>query len=53
MSLDDIRAFKKVGEWRYREARGLFYEEFTPGDIIEHRPGTVTDADGLEREAGY
>lgn len=48
MSLDDIRAFKKVGERRYRESRGLYYEDFILGDIVEHRPGrTITEADNI------
>lgn len=39
-------AFEQVGEQRYRESHGLWYDEFDVGDIIEHRPGrTVTAAD--------
>ncbi len=39
-------AFEQVGEHRYREIHGLWYDEFDVGDIIEHRPGrTVTSAD--------
>jgi itaconyl-CoA hydratase len=39
-------AFEQVGEHRYRESHGLWYEELDIGDIIEHRPGrTVTAAD--------
>ncbi|HEX8472964.1 MAG TPA: MaoC family dehydratase [Pyrinomonadaceae bacterium] len=39
-------AFEQVGESRYRESHGLWYDEFDVGDIIEHRPGrTVTAAD--------
>ena len=31
---------------RYRETSGLYYEDFNPGDIFEHRPGrTVLDVD--------
>lgn len=37
---------KKVGENRYREAFGRFFEEFNVGDIYEHRPGrTITETD--------
>lgn len=37
---------KKVGENRYRETFGRFFEEFTVGDIYEHRPGrTITETD--------
>ena len=36
----------KVGENRYRESFGRYYEEFTIGDIYEHRPGrTLTESD--------
>ena len=46
--MDRIPAYKKVGEMRWREARGLFYEDVMIGAIIEHRPGrTITDADNL------
>jgi itaconyl-CoA hydratase len=48
MSLEDIRAYKKVGERRFRESRGLFFEDVTVGEVVEHRPGrTVTEADNL------
>ena len=48
MSLEEIRAYKQVGERRFRESRGLFYEDVTVGEIVEHRPGrTVTEADNL------
>ena len=37
---------KKVGENRYRETFGRYYEDFKVGDIYEHRPGkTVTEYD--------
>lgn len=39
-------AFEQVGEQRYREVHGLWYDQFDVGDVIEHRPGrTVTAAD--------
>lgn len=42
------RFYKKVGENRYREQQGLYYEEFSVGDIFEHRPGrTITDTDNV------
>jgi itaconyl-CoA hydratase len=48
MSLEDIRAYKKVGERRFREALGLYYEDVEVGEIVEHRPGrTVTEADNV------
>jgi acyl dehydratase len=35
-----------VGERRYRESVGRYYEDFNVGDIYEHRPGrTITEAD--------
>ncbi len=41
-----LAAYKAVGERRYRETSGLYYEDFEPGDIYEHRPGrTVLDVD--------
>jgi itaconyl-CoA hydratase len=37
---------KKVGERRYRESYGRYYEDFDVGDIYEHRPGrTLSEAD--------
>ena len=37
---------KKVGENRYRESLGRYFEDFQVGDIYEHRPGrTITEAD--------
>ncbi len=41
-----LSGYKKVGERRYRETSGLYYEDFEPGDVFEHRPGrTVLDVD--------
>ena len=41
-----LPAYKKVGERRYRETSGLYYEDFEPGDVFEHRPGrTVLQVD--------
>lgn len=43
-----IPAYKPVGENRYRETSGLYYEDFEPGDVFEHRPGrTITDVDNI------
>lgn len=40
--------YKQVGERRFREVVGFFYEEFTVGDVFEHRPGrTVTEMDNV------
>lgn len=37
---------KEVGERRYRESYGRYYEDFTIGEIYEHRPGrTLSEAD--------
>ncbi len=37
---------EKVGENRYRERFGRYFEEFEVGDIYEHRPGrTITETD--------
>jgi itaconyl-CoA hydratase len=41
-----LPAYKIVGERRYRETSGLYWEDFQPGDVFEHRPGrTVLDVD--------
>ena len=41
-----LPAYKAVGERRYRESSGLYWEDFEPGDVFEHRPGrTVLDVD--------
>jgi itaconyl-CoA hydratase len=43
-----LPAYKAVGENRYRETSGLYYEDFEPGDVFEHRPGrTITDVDNI------
>ncbi|WP_025770811.1 MaoC family dehydratase [Thioalkalivibrio sp. HK1] len=37
---------KIVGEKRFRESFGRYYEDFEIGDIYEHRPGrTITESD--------
>src|SRR6202158_5063960 len=39
-------AYRQLGPTRYREISGLYYEDFQPGDVFEHRPGrTVLDVD--------
>ena len=41
-----LPAYKKVGERRYRETSGLYFEDFEPGDVFEHRPGrTILEVD--------
>jgi itaconyl-CoA hydratase len=36
----------KVDDRRWRESYGRYYEDFTVGDIYEHRPGrTISEAD--------
>ena len=41
-----LPAYKAVGERRYRDTSGLYYEDFEPSDVFEHRPGrTVLDVD--------
>src|ERR1700759_3207259 len=43
-----LPAYKTVGERRYRETSGLYFEDFEPGDVFEHRPGrTVLDVDNV------
>jgi len=43
-----LPAYKAIGERRYRETLGLYWEDFNPGDVFEHRPGrTVLDVDNV------
>jgi itaconyl-CoA hydratase len=40
--------YRRIGERRYREVVGFYYDEFTVGDVFEHRPGrTVTEFDNV------
>ena len=40
------QTFEKIGPNRYRESFGRHFEEFTVGDVYEHRPGrTISEAD--------
>lgn len=40
--------YRMVGENRYREQVGFYYEEIVVGMVIEHRPGrTVTEMDNV------
>jgi len=41
-----VQNVKQVGERRFREHFGRYFEEFQIGDIYEHRPGrTITETD--------
>lgn len=41
-----VATIKQIGPNRYRESFGRYYEDFTVGDIYEHRPGrTLTETD--------
>jgi itaconyl-CoA hydratase len=41
-----VHGFKEVGPQRYRETFGRYFEDFTLGDVYEHRPGkTVLESD--------
>ena len=41
-----LSAYRVVGERRYRETSGLYWEDFETSDVFEHRPGrTVLDVD--------
>jgi itaconyl-CoA hydratase len=43
-----VSAFEEIGERRYRENRGVYFDQFEVGDVIEHRPGrTVTETDNV------
>jgi itaconyl-CoA hydratase len=42
------RTAEPVGRQRYRESFGRYYEDFTVGDVYEHRPGrTITETDNI------
>jgi acyl dehydratase len=41
-----VAVAKQVGPHRYRESYGRYFEDFTAGDVYEHRPGrTISEAD--------
>jgi itaconyl-CoA hydratase len=41
-----VQTWKQIGPQRFRETFGRHLEDFTLGDVYEHRPGkTVTEAD--------
>lgn len=41
-----VAVAKEVAKGRYRESYGRYFEEFTVGDVYEHRPGrTISEAD--------
>lgn len=43
-----VQSVKKVGENRFRETFGRYFEDFEVGDIYEHRPGrTVTQTENI------
>jgi itaconyl-CoA hydratase len=41
-----VQTWKEVGPGRYRESFGRYFEDFTIGDVYEHRPGkTILESD--------
>lgn len=41
-----VQSAKPVGPQRYRESFGRYFEDFTVGDVYEHRPGrTINETD--------
>lgn len=41
-------SFIAVGPGTYREDGGMVYEDFVPGEVVEHRPGrTITMSDNV------
>ncbi|ODR83495.1 dehydratase [Haladaptatus sp. W1] len=43
-----VRRTNEVGEGRYREEYGRYYEDFKVGDVYEHRPKrTITQDDNI------
>lgn len=48
MSPKYTSVLEPVGEQRYRESHGLYFEDFDVGDVYEHRPGrTITETDNI------
>jgi itaconyl-CoA hydratase len=48
MDQPEPKGYERVGDRRYRETLGFYYEDFTVGDVFEHRPGrTVTELDNV------
>jgi itaconyl-CoA hydratase len=48
MAEPSLTGYRKVGDNRYRELVGFYYEDFVVGTVIEHRPGrTVTEMDNV------
>jgi itaconyl-CoA hydratase len=44
--MDRLDAYERLSANRWREAPGLWWEDFAVGDVIEHRPGrTLSEAD--------
>jgi itaconyl-CoA hydratase len=44
----ELSAYRELSPKHYRETSGLYYEDFEPGDVFEHRPGrTITDVDNI------
>ena len=42
------QTFEQIGPQRYRESFGRYFEDFTVGDVYEHRPGrTISEADNV------
>lgn len=39
-----LPAYKAIGARRYRETSGLYWEDFEPGDVFEHRPGRASSS---------
>lgn len=43
-----VQNVKQIGPQRYRETFGRYFEDFTVGDVYEHRPGrTITQTDNI------
>lgn len=43
-----LSSLEMIGDNRYRETHGLYYDDFTIGDIYEHKPGrTITEVDNI------
>jgi itaconyl-CoA hydratase len=43
-----MQTHEQIGPQRYRESFGRYFDDFTVGDVYEHRPGrTITETDNI------
>src|ERR1700688_1194331 len=43
-----ISVLEPIGDGRYRESHGMYFDDFVVGETYEHRPGrTITEGDNV------